>query len=95
MHVDRPQHESGAAAEAFIEFGRWLRHDYAAIATPDDPFGAERFRLFVRYHNGTDLDLDETYEWGWEELHRIEQRVAALVERILPGASRATSASTD
>ena len=80
--------ESTAAAEAFIDFGRWLRHDYAAMATTHDPVGAERYRLFVRYHNGTDLDLDETYEWGWDELHRIEQRVAALVERILPGGTR-------
>ncbi len=80
--------ESGAASEAFVEFGRWLRHDYAAIATPHDPVGAERFQLFVRYHNGADLDLDETYRWGWNELHSIEQRVSALVERILPGASR-------
>jgi uncharacterized protein (DUF885 family) len=80
--------ESAVAAQAFIEFGRWLRHDYAAIATPHDPVGADRYRLFVRYHNGTDLDLDETYEWGWDELHRIEQRVAALVERILPGGTR-------
>ena len=80
--------ESAAAAEAFLEFGTWLRHDYAAVATAHDPVGAERFRLFVRYHNGTDLDLDDTYRWGWDELHRIEHRVSALVERILPGASR-------
>ena len=80
--------EAAAAAAAFTEFGSWLETDYAAIATPHDPVGAERYRLFVRFHNGTDLDLDETYAWGWEELHRIESRMSALVERILPGASR-------
>jgi uncharacterized protein (DUF885 family) len=80
--------EAGAAATAFLEFGRWLRNDYAPMATPHDPVGAERYQLLARYHNGADLDLVETYEWGWEELHRIEQRVAALVERILPGATR-------
>lgn len=80
--------EARGAAEAFIQFGTWLRNDYAALATPHDPVGAERYRLFARYHNGIDLDLDETYKWGWDELHGIEVRMAALVERILPGASR-------
>jgi uncharacterized protein (DUF885 family) len=80
--------EAAGAAGAFLEFGDWLRTDYATIATPHDPIGAERYRLFARFHNGTHLDLDETYEWGWEELHKIETRTAALVERILPGGSR-------
>ncbi len=80
--------EAALAAAAFTEFGTWLETDYAAIATPHDPVGAERYRLFVRFHNGTDLDLEETYAWGWEELRTIEARMSALVERINPGASR-------
>ena len=80
--------EAAAAAGAFIEFGNWLRSDYAAIATPHDPIGADRYRLFAQFHNGTQLDLGETYEWGWEELHTIEMRISELVERILPGSSR-------
>lgn len=80
--------EAAGAAAAFTEFGNWLGTDYAAIATPHDPVGIERYRLFVRFHNGTDLDLEETYTWGWEELRSIESRMSALVERILPGATR-------
>ncbi|MEP7202479.1 MAG: DUF885 domain-containing protein [Ilumatobacteraceae bacterium] len=80
--------EAADAASAFREFGQWLRHDYGAMATDHDPVGRERYQLFVRYHNGTDLDLDETYQWGWEELNHIESRMSELVERILPGASR-------
>lgn len=80
--------EAASAAGAFVEFGRWLTTDYAAIATPHDPVGAERYRLFARFHNGTDLDLDETYQWGWSELRGIEARIASLVERILPGGTR-------
>jgi uncharacterized protein (DUF885 family) len=33
---------------------------------------------------GTDLDLQETYEWGWDELHRIEHAMGSVAERILP-----------
>ena len=79
--------EAALAADAFTEFGRWLRNDYAAIATPHDPVGPARYRLLARYHNGTDLDLNETYAWGWDELHAIELRMAEVVERIFPGAS--------
>jgi len=42
----------------------------------------------ARYHNGTDLDVDETYLWGWSELNGIESRVTELVEQISPGSSR-------
>src|SRR3954462_8634023 len=76
------------AGAAYIEVGTWLRTDYAAIATPHDAVGRERYRMFARYHNGTDLDVDETYAWGWDELHAIESRVADLVEQISPGSSR-------
>jgi len=80
--------EAQQAAAAYIELGTWFRTDYAAIATPHDPVGRERYRLFARYHNGTDLDVDETYQWGWAELHEIESRVAELIEQISPGSSR-------
>ncbi|MEY2401349.1 MAG: hypothetical protein QOJ08_1460 [Ilumatobacteraceae bacterium] len=80
--------EAATAAQSFSAFARWLETDYALISTTHDPVGAERYRLFVRFHNGTDLDLREVYEWGWQDLHDIEARMSALVERILPGASR-------
>lgn len=80
--------EAGAAADAFLAFSTWLRNDYATIATPHDPVGRERYKLMARYHNGIDLDIDDTYQWGWEELRRIERRMEELVERIRPGASR-------
>lgn len=80
--------EAASAAQAYLDFAAWLRHDYSRIADPNDPVGPERYRLFVRYQNGADLDLAEAYAWGWEELHNIERRMAELVERIAPGASR-------
>ena len=80
--------EAGRAADAFLDFGQWLRTDYWQMASPHDPVGAERYQLRARYYNGAVLDLRDTYEWGWDQLHGIERRVAELVEQILPGASR-------
>ena len=45
----------------------------------------ERYAVWARVFNGTELDLDETYAWGWDELHRIEHAMRAVGERILPG----------
>jgi uncharacterized protein (DUF885 family) len=34
-----------------------------------------------------EVDLEETYEWGWAELHRIEHAMGEVADRILPGES--------
>src|SRR5262249_1775033 len=34
---------------------------------------------------GTTLDLADTYEWGWHELRRLEEQMAATAAQILPG----------
>ena len=39
----------------------------------------------MQVFTGASPDLDETYAWGWSELHRIEAEMAATAERIAPG----------
>ena len=36
-----------------------------------DTVGRERYARWSRYFNGTDLDLDEAYAYGWSEYHRL------------------------
>ena len=74
------------ASEGYADFGRFLAEEYAPEADERDGVGSERYRRSVRAYNGIELDLDETYAWGWEELHRIESEMAAVSERIQPGA---------
>jgi uncharacterized protein (DUF885 family) len=50
-----------------------------------DPVGRDRYSLYARRFNGITLDLDETYAWGWDELHRIEHAMRSVAERIIPG----------
>ena len=78
---------AAAADTAMGAFGRWLLEVYAPAATEHDGVGADRYRLLARGWNGVDLDLDETYMWGWEELRRIEAEMARVSERIKPGAT--------
>jgi uncharacterized protein (DUF885 family) len=76
-----------AATAAYARLGAYLRDEYAPNAEPRDPVGRDRYALFSRYFNGIDLDFDATYAWGWEELHRIEEQMRRVGERILPGES--------
>jgi uncharacterized protein (DUF885 family) len=75
-----------SAGEAFLGLARFLRDEYAPRATDQDAVGADRYQLRSRSFNGTELDLAETYAWGWDELHRIEAAMAEDAERIAPGA---------
>ena len=81
---------AAAARDAGNAYGRlasWLRDEYAPRATEIDASGDERYQTWARYLLGTDLDLDEAYAWGWEELARLEAEKAKECARILPGAS--------
>jgi uncharacterized protein (DUF885 family) len=75
------------ATAGYARLAAYLRDDYAPAASPRNAVGRDRYALFARDFNGIELDLDETYAWGWEELHRIEDAMRRVAERIIPGAS--------
>ena len=75
------------ATSAYAQLGTYLRDEYAPKADPRDPVGRDRYALFAAAFNGIDLDLEETYAWGVDELHRIEAQMQRVGERILPGKS--------
>jgi uncharacterized protein (DUF885 family) len=83
---DRLETLATRATEAYASLGRFLVEEYAPRASERDPVGRERYALYAQDFNGIELDLDETYAWGWDELHRIEQAMAQVAERIIPGA---------
>ncbi|MEU7055871.1 DUF885 domain-containing protein [Streptomyces sp. NPDC046197] len=76
-----------AATAAVVELRDWLRDVYApTIEGAPDTVGRERYARWARYYNGTDLDLDEAYAYGWSEFHRILGEMRREAEKILPGA---------
>ena len=75
------------ATAAYASFARYLIDEYSPFASDRDPVGAERYAVWARVFNGTELDLLETYAWGWDELHRIEHAMRSVGERILPDES--------
>ncbi|MFI0169254.1 DUF885 domain-containing protein [Streptomyces sp. NPDC017095] len=77
-----------AATGAVAGLRDWLREVYApAVEGAPDVVGRERYARWARYFNGTELDLDEAYAYGWAEFHRLLGEMTQEAEKVLPGAA--------
>jgi uncharacterized protein (DUF885 family) len=85
LQADLHRH-AGAAAAAYRDLGRVLREDIAPHASERDAFGRDAYRLMSRSFLGTEIDLDETYEWGLEHLRAVAAEQKTVAERLYPGA---------
>ncbi|MDA1257480.1 MAG: DUF885 domain-containing protein [Chloroflexi bacterium] len=73
------------ASTAFAGFGAFLADDHIN-ATPDrDGVGRERYELSSRSYLGAQVDFEETYAWGWEQVRWAESELAATADKIVPG----------
>ena len=80
--------EAGAiATAAYAELQAFLRDELAPVATHEDAIGRERYSLLSQTFLGAKIDLDETYQWGIEELARVTAEQEAVANEILPGAT--------
>ncbi|WP_110588945.1 DUF885 domain-containing protein [Microbacterium suaedae] len=76
-----------AARSAYGRFARFLDGVLAPRATEDDAVGRELYELHSRRFLGAQVDLDETYEWGLQELAKVRAEQESLAREIVPGAS--------
>ncbi|MFF8816074.1 DUF885 domain-containing protein [Streptomyces pactum] len=73
------------ATGALAELRDWLRDVYGpGIEGAPEVVGRERYARWARFWNGTDLDLDEAYAYGWSEYHRLLAEMRAEAAKILP-----------
>lgn len=89
--------ERGAAAAtaATAGFAAFLREELAPIGRDKEAAGPERYALASQYFLGAKVDLQETYLWGFAELHRLEQEMAVVSAAIAgSGASVAEAVAT-
>lgn len=78
---------SNAARVAYERLAEFLGGELAAVANERDAVGRELYALHSRRFLGATIDLDETYEWGREELARMVAEQTAIAHEIKPGAS--------
>jgi uncharacterized protein (DUF885 family) len=76
-----------ASAEAFGRLSEFLSAELAPVASEKDGVGRELYALQSRRFLGAQIDLDETYEWGIEELARMVEEQTRIASEISPGAS--------
>ncbi|MBC7303935.1 MAG: DUF885 domain-containing protein [Nocardia sp.] len=81
------------AQRAYADFAEFLRAELVPRAPAKDAVGEQTYRLWSRWFTGADLDLRESYEWGWAEFARLEAQMHAVAARIAPGASLTETAA--
>lgn len=86
LHADLQRH-AAAAAQAYGDLAEVLREDIAPRARPRDAVGRDVYRLMSQWFLGSTVDLDETYQWGLEQLDAIVAEQRAVAARLYPGAT--------
>jgi uncharacterized protein (DUF885 family) len=81
--------ESGAraSAEAYGRLADFFENELLPVAGEKDAVGRELYSVASRSFLGATIDLDETYEWGIEELQRMVDEQTSIASEIKPGAS--------
>ena len=76
-----------ASADAYGVLAAFLENELLPAATESDAVGRELYALQSRRFLGATIDLDETYEWGIQELARMTAEQESIANEIQPGAS--------
>lgn len=86
---------SESARQAYLGFAKFLQDDLAPNSHDHDGVGRELYQLHSRLFLGATVDLDETYEWGLEELARMTTEQGEIAKRIAGGSVADAVAALD
>ncbi len=78
---------ANAVRVAYDRLADILRTELAPAANEEDAVGRDLYALHSRRFLGAAVDLDETYEWGVEELARMVAEQESIANEIKPGAT--------
>lgn len=70
------------ARNAYLEFAGFLEKDLAPASLERDGVGRELYQLHSRSFVGATIDLDDTYEWGIDELRRMVDEQEQIAKRL-------------
>jgi uncharacterized protein (DUF885 family) len=77
---------ASSAGEGYLATRRFLLDELLPAAAADDGVGRDAYALHSRRFLGATVDLDETYEWGLDELARMTSEQEAVARQVEPGA---------
>ena len=84
---------AAAADAAYGELADFLEREIGPRASTADAVGEQRYRLGVRQHLGVEIDVTQTYAWGWAEFLRLRQELTEVATAIAPGRTPAEAAA--
>ena len=73
------------AKQAYRAAAERLTSQISPLAVEEDAVGEERYELCSREFLGMKVDFTEYYEWGQQELARIEDEASQIVAKLRPG----------
>lgn len=73
---------AAAATEATAGFARFLRGELLPLARERDGVGQEIYGVTARAFLGGDVDLAETYAFGWDELARLTVEMNSAARQL-------------
>lgn len=75
------------ATAGYAKLAEFFKSELLPKANTVDAIGRQRYALTSRKFLGARIDLDETYEWGIEELARVTAEQNAVANEIKSGAT--------
>ena len=89
LKQQHPQIADGidVAAAAYRAAGDRLEAQILPLAPEADGCGREIYPLHSQFFLGAEIDLEETYAWGQQELARITEQMEQIAQQIKPGAT--------
>jgi uncharacterized protein (DUF885 family) len=69
---------------ACADFAGWLRREYLPASRAADAVGREEYLRGTDQWLGMAIDPEETYDWGWREIHRIRRDMESTASGIDP-----------
>jgi len=84
---ERLGNAAASSKAAYALLADFLDRDLLVDAPEQDAVGREYYQLMSRQFLGAEVDLEETYQWGVEELDRIIAEQEAVANEIEEGAS--------
>jgi uncharacterized protein (DUF885 family) len=76
-----------ASANAYSTLAEFFEKELLPVAGDKDAVGRDIYAVASRSFLGATVDLDETYEWGVEELQRMVDEQTSIANEIKAGAS--------
>lgn len=75
------------ARNAFLSFGSFLTEEILPKTVDIDAVGPEQYARGIKKHLGKQINLVETYQWGWNEIHSIFEEIGQIIKQLNPGST--------